>query len=715
MRVALVVHGLPPHERTGVEVHTEALARALARSGIDVHVFAPRASRSLAELAERREAREGFRITWIALEEGRASDPLEGPRGIEAAFRAFLEREQIDLVHFQHIAKLGARLIETARASGRPVLYTAHDWTPLGPNPTLLLPDLSQQTDLTAEGYGRWWSARAFLDGLSELGDHHGSAREEELSPAERRELADRLGGRGSIEHGLPFDLEQWRELFRDCDRLYATSRTLASRLSSVLGTPVEHRPAGIDARALAATPPVDVRRERLRFGYLGALIRPKGVHVLLDAFESLREVAELEIHGDSRDERTVRSIGSRAREVGARMAGGYRADELRDRLARLDVIVVPSLWSENAPFAVREAFAARRPVIASRTDALGESVRDGVDGLLFEAGSPGALRAAMLGLVEDRHALARLIEGITPVRRVEEEAAEYAVSYRELLAARTAVSAARRELPEHVRSFAARHAALRALPTDALCARAIEGMRELERLLGAAVDASSSLPEALAGGTRSRDLLYAAARETEWLRESMEEEHAARASEERRAEWLAGIVRAQEEHVEHLEASSREAGRAKAALEREREWLSRELTLHGEELAWRARSLEEITRALDHAREGMAALDRERAWLREVLADRDRALDHAREELEKLASELAELGRAHADQALLLAAERATREELEREARWRASEMEGAREAALRKLRARLAGGELVRRVRAWPPPPDSTQGDGA
>ena len=32
MRVALVAHGLPPHQRGGVEAHTAALARELARA-----------------------------------------------------------------------------------------------------------------------------------------------------------------------------------------------------------------------------------------------------------------------------------------------------------------------------------------------------------------------------------------------------------------------------------------------------------------------------------------------------------------------------------------------------------------------------------------------------------------------------------------------------------------------------------------------------------
>ena len=51
MRVCLVSHGFPPHERTGVEVYTAALAAELARQGHAVEVLAPRRAPDLPELS----------------------------------------------------------------------------------------------------------------------------------------------------------------------------------------------------------------------------------------------------------------------------------------------------------------------------------------------------------------------------------------------------------------------------------------------------------------------------------------------------------------------------------------------------------------------------------------------------------------------------------------------------------------------------------------
>jgi glycosyltransferase involved in cell wall biosynthesis len=56
--------------------------------------------------------------------------------------------------------------------------------------------------------------------------------------------------------------------------------------------------------------------------------------------------------------------------------------------MRRALALVVPSIWYENFPRTIVEAFACGLPVIASRIGALAEIVRDGQTGLLFEPGS---------------------------------------------------------------------------------------------------------------------------------------------------------------------------------------------------------------------------------------------------------------------------------------------------------------------------------------
>jgi hypothetical protein len=91
--------------------------------------------------------------------------------------------------------------------------------------------------------------------------------------------------------------------------------------------------------------------------------------------------------------------------------------------LADLDVLVVPSKWIENAPFIIREAFAAGVPVVASNLGGMAEMVRHGVDGLLFPAGNAEALAVALKRMIDEPDLLDRLKSGIVRPMSIEDDA----------------------------------------------------------------------------------------------------------------------------------------------------------------------------------------------------------------------------------------------------------------------------------------------------
>ena len=115
-----------------------------------------------------------------------------------------------------------------------------------------------------------------------------------------------------------------------------------------------------------------------------------------------------------------------------------FRGRFLRDGLAhvygQIDVLVVPSIWDENSPLVVHEAFAAGIPVVASNVGGLCEVIADGIDGLLLPAGEPAALAAAIARLVEDPALVERLRTGIRPVRSAHRAAAELVDLYSGLM-----------------------------------------------------------------------------------------------------------------------------------------------------------------------------------------------------------------------------------------------------------------------------------------
>ncbi len=81
--------------------------------------------------------------------------------------------------------------------------------------------------------------------------------------------------------------------------------------------------------------------------------------------------------------------------------------------MAEIDWVVMPSIWWENAPLVIQEAFQHRRPPIVSGIGGMAEMVRDGVDGLHVRPGDPAALAAALRRAMDETGLWQRLVHGI--------------------------------------------------------------------------------------------------------------------------------------------------------------------------------------------------------------------------------------------------------------------------------------------------------------
>ena len=98
--------------------------------------------------------------------------------------------------------------------------------------------------------------------------------------------------------------------------------------------------------------------------------------------------------------------------------------------LSNLDVLVVPSIWPENSPLVIREAFLAGVPVVASRIGGIPETVTDGVNGLLFTPGDVADLRRTLQRLISDAALLETFRQNIPPVRTLEDDVAAMRKAY---------------------------------------------------------------------------------------------------------------------------------------------------------------------------------------------------------------------------------------------------------------------------------------------
>lgn len=139
------------------------------------------------------------------------------------------------------------------------------------------------------------------------------------------------------------------------------------------------------------------------------ALMRPrKGLEVVLDALAKLRDQYDLVLRiigpfetqayeGEIDDQIHDLRISSLIERV------GFTCD-VPAELAKLDAMVLPSLYGEGLPMVVLEAMAAGLPVIATRVEGTPEAVTDGVEGLLAQPRDAESLAGKIEELVSGVH-----------------------------------------------------------------------------------------------------------------------------------------------------------------------------------------------------------------------------------------------------------------------------------------------------------------------
>jgi glycosyltransferase involved in cell wall biosynthesis len=136
----------------------------------------------------------------------------------------------------------------------------------------------------------------------------------------------------------------------------------------------------------------------RARFGFFGQVTEFKGTRVLLEAISRIPDevwgkdasVAFFGGNFDNQPEAFRKSFEDLLARVGrrARFYGAYRSAELPHLMRDIDWVVMPSIWWENSPIVIQEAFLHGRPLICSNIGGMAEKVRANVDGMHFRAGS---------------------------------------------------------------------------------------------------------------------------------------------------------------------------------------------------------------------------------------------------------------------------------------------------------------------------------------
>ena len=175
----------------------------------------------------------------------------------------------------------------------------------------------------------------------------------------------------------------------------------------------------------------------RIVFGFFGQITEFKGLDVLLQAVHllppALRSQVMVEVHGANLDHQGqwLKDLIERLRtplvaEGCLRWAGPYDREGFFGRIRRVDWLIVPSIWWENSPMVIQEAFSCGKPVICSGIGGMAEKVRDGVDGMHFEVANPFDLAEKLAMAIRDPALRDTLAQNIRQPLTYDEAAALY-------------------------------------------------------------------------------------------------------------------------------------------------------------------------------------------------------------------------------------------------------------------------------------------------
>ena len=182
--------------------------------------------------------------------------------------------------------------------------------------------------------------------------------------------------------------------------------------------------------------------RTRNRFAAFGNVSPYKGTLVALEAARRLRAESDmgftLDVFGTpafqtEEFKKSFETALDAASEV-VRHHGAYQSETVDELMQHVDWVIMPSVWWENAPLTIEEAFRNSRPVICSGIGGMAERVTDDVNGLHFRAGDPVDLAQTMQKCLTDDKLWPRLRAGIPEVRTIENCADDHLQFYEKLL-----------------------------------------------------------------------------------------------------------------------------------------------------------------------------------------------------------------------------------------------------------------------------------------
>lgn len=422
MKILLTVHQFLPDFGAGTEVLTLSVARELISRGHELIVFSGHPIKTL--LTGKWYIDEYtylgvhvYRIHHGALSINDNSSRMKEEYSNSIAtkhFKHLLQSFKPDVVHFFHFARLGTALVDEAIDMGVPAFFTPTDFWSICPNARLAYADGTpcRGPSLGAANCATHLAGQKLGPTSEKLLSYIPNSISEAIAGLARTELFPAITLRDNlhaIKERLPTNIARLKKL----NHIVAPNKMIESSLTQhgIPASKITVSEYGIDLGINRRIQP-RVRGSELRIGFIGTLSRHKGCHTLIDAFNTLKKgLATLEIYGsETHSPSYSKKLRAKAKNNSSiSFNGTFPNNEISTIFSGLDILVVPSIWSENTPLVIYSAHAFGCPVVASNVPGIVESIRPETDGLLFEQGNHLDLASCLQRLIHEPNLITEL------------------------------------------------------------------------------------------------------------------------------------------------------------------------------------------------------------------------------------------------------------------------------------------------------------------
>jgi len=445
LSILLIVHVFLPKYTFGTEIYTYTLAQNLMRKGYSVRIiccesYTYEGSKDILGIND---VYDGINVHRLYFDIGKTENPVRSAyynSAIEDYLVRYISKIKPDLVHVTHSTLISTAAITAPKKLGLPVIATATDFWYICPMGQLVRYDRS----LCQGPHNPAKCLRCYTYG-SEVGTHFRKILD--LMPDPLLNLALHLCRYSWAEQDWRTKLVRallqrpaWmRYILNSIDLIFSPSWFLRDLFvkNGVDPQKIRVSPHGIDTSWAEGLPPKRLL-DHLRFAFIGMIGWHKGPHILVQAFNRLPNPrgATLRLYGDSE------RFADYFRDLQGLMEGNPRIsyegkfphEKIGEVLSEVDVLVVPSMWYENTPIVMYEAFATKTPVIATNAGGMAELINQFDGGWLFPRGDVDELARMMQRLIDEPSLVMEARERIKPVRRIEEHIADLERAYEEVL-----------------------------------------------------------------------------------------------------------------------------------------------------------------------------------------------------------------------------------------------------------------------------------------